>query len=82
MLNLQQLQNSLQAVQDIINQDLSPAFSDFSHNSVYFDRIITSQNNLLVAVASLSTLFESLLQEEINIDASLYLPPADLSALT
>ena len=82
MLDLTQLKNSLEFIQSIVNNDLVPAFSDLSNTSGIFDNIIDTQNNLLIAVASLSALFQSLLQEEINIETSLYLPPADFSVLT
>lgn len=65
MLNSQQLQNALQAVQDIVNQDLAPAFSDFSHNSVYFDQLVNTQLSL---VQNLNTLIASVASSVIKGD--------------
>ena len=79
------LKSSLNAIQQIINLDIVPSFDDLSNNSQIFNDLINSQNKILLELSNISPIISALsviIQEQVDIDVSLYLSPADTSALT
>lgn len=78
------LKSSLNAIQQIINLDIVPSFDDLSNNSQMFNDLINSQNKILLELNNISPIISALsfiIQEQVDIDVSLYLSPADTTAL-
>lgn len=57
--NFTSLKSSLQAIQQIINLDVVPAFDDLSNNSLIFNDLISVQNNIQLELNNINSLIES-----------------------
>ena len=57
--NFSQLKSSIEAVKNIVNIDISPAFDDLSNNSQIFNDLVNSQNQIEAELLSIESLISS-----------------------
>lgn len=58
--NFTSLKSSLQAIQQIINLDVVPAFDDLSNNSLIFNDLISAQTNIQLELNNINTVLNQI----------------------